>query len=143
MIPISSWLWSETLRASPAQVRFITMPSRYRYGILAFDAPIPPRLDFGVDLLVEVRHRARAHPRVPQRALVTSTRPAVVEEQHRAVLTAMVTARSASFTRLGGAVVADHAAEPHCNPLMSATLITGRRMALQGQRAILFPALAS
>src|SRR4051812_36437866 len=34
--------------------------------MLAFDAPIPPRLDFGVDLLVEVRHRARTHPRAPE-----------------------------------------------------------------------------
>ena len=34
--------------------------------MLAFDAPHPPRLDFGVDLLVEVRHRARAHPRAPE-----------------------------------------------------------------------------
>ena len=35
--------------------------------MLAFDAPVPPGLDLGVDLLVEVRHRARAHPRAPQR----------------------------------------------------------------------------
>jgi hypothetical protein len=37
---------NETLRTSPAHVRFITMPSRYDiriYGMLAFDAPIPPR----------------------------------------------------------------------------------------------------
>src|SRR6187200_1520773 len=55
---------SETLRTSPAQVRFITMPSRYRYG--CSPSMRPPRLDFGVDLLVEVRHRARAHPRAPE-----------------------------------------------------------------------------
>jgi hypothetical protein len=35
--------------------------------MLAFDAPVPPSLDLGVDLLVEVRHRARAHPRAPER----------------------------------------------------------------------------
>src|SRR5271163_1656069 len=34
--------------------------------MLAFDAAVPPGLDLGVDLLVEVRHRARAHPRAPQ-----------------------------------------------------------------------------
>ena len=34
--------------------------------MLAFDAAVPPSLDLGVDLLVEVRHRARAHPRAPQ-----------------------------------------------------------------------------
>ena len=35
--------------------------------MLAFDAPIPPGLNLGVDLLVEVRHRARAHMRAPER----------------------------------------------------------------------------
>jgi hypothetical protein len=35
--------------------------------MLAFDAPVPPSFDLGVDLLVEVGHRARAHPRAPQR----------------------------------------------------------------------------
>ena len=35
--------------------------------VLAFDAPVPPGLDLGVDLLVEVGHRARAHPRAPER----------------------------------------------------------------------------
>src|SRR4029077_6975625 len=35
--------------------------------MLAFDASVPPSLDLGVDLLVEVGHRARAHPRTPQR----------------------------------------------------------------------------
>src|SRR4051812_686424 len=29
--------------------------------VLAFDAPVPPSLDLGVDLLIEVRHGARAH----------------------------------------------------------------------------------
>jgi hypothetical protein len=43
--------------------------------------------------------------------------------------TAMAIAALRALPSLGGAVVADHAAEPHCNPLMSATLITGRRMA--------------
>jgi len=32
--------------------------------MLAFDAPVPPSLDFGVNLLVEVRHRA--HPRAAE-----------------------------------------------------------------------------
>ena len=35
--------------------------------MLAFDAPVPPGLDLGVDLLVQVRHRARTHPRAPKR----------------------------------------------------------------------------
>src|ERR1700760_2880250 len=35
--------------------------------MLAFDAPVPPSLDLGVNLLVEVGHRARAHPCAPQR----------------------------------------------------------------------------
>jgi len=35
--------------------------------MLAFDAPVPPSLDLGVDLLVQVRHRARAHPGAPER----------------------------------------------------------------------------
>src|SRR6476620_3370538 len=35
--------------------------------MLAFDAPVPPSLDLGVDLLIEVRHRARAHPGAPKR----------------------------------------------------------------------------
>jgi hypothetical protein len=35
--------------------------------MLAFDAPIPPSLNLGVDLFVEVRHRARAHTRTPER----------------------------------------------------------------------------
>src|SRR5579862_1486974 len=35
--------------------------------MLALDAPVPPGLDLGVDLLVEVRHGARAHSRAPQR----------------------------------------------------------------------------
>src|SRR5579863_9015445 len=35
--------------------------------MLAFEAPVPPSLDLGVDLLVEVRHRARAHPSAPER----------------------------------------------------------------------------
>ena len=35
--------------------------------MLAFDAPVPPSLDLRVDLLVEVGHRARAHPRAPER----------------------------------------------------------------------------
>ena len=35
--------------------------------MLALDRPVPPGFDLGVDLLVEVRDRARAHPRAPQR----------------------------------------------------------------------------
>jgi hypothetical protein len=38
-------------------------PSEIKVRMFAFDAPVPPRIDLGVDLLVEVRHRARAHPR--------------------------------------------------------------------------------
>src|SRR4029079_8747755 len=53
---------SETLRTSPAQVRFMTMPSR-----LPFDPPVPPSLDLDVDLPVEVRHRARTYSRAPER----------------------------------------------------------------------------
>src|SRR3954468_20053537 len=34
--------------------------------MLAFDALVPPSFDLGVDLLVEVRNRARAHPRAPE-----------------------------------------------------------------------------
>src|SRR3954466_12468627 len=34
--------------------------------MLAFDALVPPSFDLGVDLLVEVRNRARAHPRTPE-----------------------------------------------------------------------------
>ena len=34
--------------------------------MLAFDAAVPPCLDLGGDLLVEVGHRARAHPRAPE-----------------------------------------------------------------------------
>src|SRR5690606_12354932 len=40
-------------------------PSRYRY--VALDRAIAPSLDVPIDLLVEPRHRARAHPRAPQR----------------------------------------------------------------------------
>ena len=36
-------------------------------GMLALDRPIAPRLDRAIDLLVEVRHRRRRHPRAPQR----------------------------------------------------------------------------
>jgi len=35
--------------------------------VLSFDPPVPPLVDLGVDLLVEVAHRPRAHPRAPQR----------------------------------------------------------------------------
>src|SRR6202051_1676958 len=35
--------------------------------MLAFDAPVPPSLNLGVDLLVQVGHRARAHTRAPER----------------------------------------------------------------------------
>ena len=35
--------------------------------MLTFDPPVPPGLDLGVDLLVEVRDRAWAHPRAPER----------------------------------------------------------------------------
>ena len=36
-------------------------------GMLALDRPIAPGLDRAVDLLVQVRHRRRRHPRAPQR----------------------------------------------------------------------------
>ena len=49
-------------------------PRDLQIRMLAFDAPIPPRLDFGVDLRVEVRHRARAHPRAPEASVMSSTR---------------------------------------------------------------------
>jgi len=65
---------SETLRTSPAQVRFITMPSEIQIRMLAFDAPVPPSLDLGVDLLVEVGHRARAHTRAQSASVMSSTR---------------------------------------------------------------------
>jgi hypothetical protein len=35
--------------------------------MLALDPPVPPGLDLGVDLLVQVRHRARADTGAPQR----------------------------------------------------------------------------
>ena len=35
--------------------------------MLALDRPVPPGLDLGVDHLVEVGDRARAHPRAPER----------------------------------------------------------------------------
>src|SRR5829696_6606646 len=35
--------------------------------MLSFDWPVSPRLDLGIDLLVEVRSRARADPRAPER----------------------------------------------------------------------------
>ena len=35
--------------------------------MLAFDAPVAPSFDLGVDLLVEVGHRAWAYPCAPQR----------------------------------------------------------------------------
>ena len=34
--------------------------------MLTLDAAVPPSLDLGVDLFVEVGHCARAHPRPPQ-----------------------------------------------------------------------------
>jgi hypothetical protein len=37
-----------------------------RSGSPTLDAPVPPSLDLGVDLFVEVGHCARAHPRPPQ-----------------------------------------------------------------------------
>ena len=40
------------MRTSPAQLRFITMPSRYKILMLTFDPPVPPSLDLGVDLLL-------------------------------------------------------------------------------------------
>ena len=34
--------------------------------VIALDRPVPPRLDLGVDLLVEIGHRAGTDPRAPQ-----------------------------------------------------------------------------
>src|SRR6202035_3839304 len=50
--------------ASPGPLHHDAIEIKVR--MFAFDAPVPPRLDLGIDLLVEVRHRARAHPRAPQ-----------------------------------------------------------------------------
>ncbi len=49
--------------AGPSALHHDTVEIEIR--MLAFDAPVPPSLDLGVDLLIEVRHRARAHPRAP------------------------------------------------------------------------------
>ena len=35
--------------------------------MIPLDLAMPPFFDLGVDLLVQVRHRARRHPRAPQR----------------------------------------------------------------------------
>src|SRR3974377_358129 len=51
--------------ARPAALHDYAIQVKVR--MLAFDAPVPPGLDLGVDLLVQVRHRTRAHPRAPQR----------------------------------------------------------------------------
>src|ERR1700675_4793876 len=51
---------SETLRTSPTALHYDAVEIEIR--MLAFDAPVPPSLDLGVNLLVEVRHRARAPP---------------------------------------------------------------------------------
>src|SRR5215204_5677624 len=57
---------SETLHlASPGALHHDTV--EIEVGMFALNAPVPPGLDLGVDLLVQVRHRARAHPRAPQR----------------------------------------------------------------------------
>ena len=50
--------------AGPAALHYDAVEIKIR--MLAFDAPVPPSLDLGVNLLVEVRHRARAHPRAPE-----------------------------------------------------------------------------
>src|SRR5208282_4698629 len=50
--------------ASPGPLHHDAVEIKVR--MLAFDAAVPPGLDLGVDLLVEVGHRARAHPRAPQ-----------------------------------------------------------------------------
>jgi hypothetical protein len=50
--------------ASPTALHYDAVEIEIR--MLAFDAPVPPSLDLGVNLLVEVRHRARAHPRAPE-----------------------------------------------------------------------------
>src|ERR1700729_589588 len=57
--------------ASPGPLHHDAIEIKVR--MFAFDAPVPPRLDLGIDLLVEVRHRARAHPRAPQASVMSST----------------------------------------------------------------------
>jgi hypothetical protein len=47
-------------------------PVEVEVGMLALDRPVPPFLDLGVDLLVEVRHRAGL-TRVPHSASVMSS----------------------------------------------------------------------
>src|SRR6478609_2521065 len=42
-------------------------PVEIEIRMLALDPPVPPGLDLGVDLLVQVRHRARADTGAPQR----------------------------------------------------------------------------
>src|SRR6516225_6206369 len=54
----ASGRYSAVLSVSPRQVEV---------GMLALDRPVPPGFDLGVDLLVKVRHCARADPRSPQR----------------------------------------------------------------------------
>jgi len=42
-------------------------PVEIEIRMLALDPPVPPSLDLGVDLLVQVGHRARADTGAPQR----------------------------------------------------------------------------
>ena len=57
---------SETLRTSPATALHPD-PVEIEIRMLASIRRFPPGLDLGVDLLVQVRHRARADAGAPQR----------------------------------------------------------------------------
>src|SRR6266567_8050343 len=50
--------------AGPAALHHDAVEIKIR--MLTFDPPVPPGLDLGVDLLVEVRDRAWAYPRAPE-----------------------------------------------------------------------------
>src|SRR3954468_16403597 len=50
--------------ASPSPLHHDAVEVKVR--MLPFDPPVPPSLDLDVDLLVEVRHRARAYSRAPE-----------------------------------------------------------------------------
>src|SRR4249919_1372833 len=51
--------------ASPSPLHHDAVEVKVR--MLPFDPPVPPSLDLDVNLLVEVRHRARAYSRAPER----------------------------------------------------------------------------
>ena len=57
---------SETVRTSPAQLRFEYDPIEIHIRVLALNRPIASSLDRPVDLLVQVSHRRRRKSRAPQ-----------------------------------------------------------------------------